>query len=534
MVFAFVSLIASAPLVPPTLPPMVSSEFQSQVLTVETALSRGEFARAATLAKALPRLNFQMVWDDRKVPATYKDLYLESRDRALALFRREFRAQIKVVPPSKSASDLKIGFEAELATDLDSGLPAGVVTFDSTARPRIEGVIGLKRGKPLDNSTQVEVHNDVLYTLGAYFGLAKNVTPNTIMSPSIAGITPMPHGFGPEEKVALRQNLRVIDFLNKAIKEKKRVVVATSDVFMDPQAYEGEAIQGETVDVSVQLTNRGAGKLAYRIEGDCGCVVSSPPGTIDGNSTKVIPVSVDTKEFVTRTNRTLRVYTNDPKQPVQTLPITLRVVPRYRFLSPGGSAKNLDDGRSFDVFLALAEGSQDLGVRETRTSGLPAKVTYEKWEGVLPDPERGEADKPRKGYRFHIEMEGDVPPGRNLIGLDVATNSIEFPVLTFPMSVQSGVVAMPEELYMGELAKLPKKATVVLTRPGRPLKVKSATVDAKLLSVKVVPSKNDWEVRLEVTYLGDAPSGELFANVTVLLDDAKQPKVIIPVTATVR
>lgn len=533
MISVLASLVATAPLVPPTLPPLCSPEFQNQVLGVERALAKADYTKAAELAKALPKLEFVMQWDDRKVPAKFRAQYRMARDRAVQLYSGEYRVKCLRVPSAPSGADLKISFEPVLADDPDTGQPSGAVFFDSIKRPRIEGVIGLNRGNPAQISSVVDVYNDTLFLLGTYYGMAKNTAPSSSMTPGIAGHSTA-HGFSAVERVAIKQNLNIIGFLHKAIKEKHPVVAEKPDLFLDPASFEGDVIQGEVVELPIQITNRGRGRLSYRIEGDCGCILPGPPDEILPESSRVVKIGFDTKEYSVRTKRTVRIYTNDLTRPVVEIPVDLNIAPRYRFLTPGGTARNLDDGNAFDVYMVMAPNSEDMGIRDARVTGVDAKVTYEPWEGSLPDPERGEPDRPRKGYKFHVTVNEPIPPGRSLIGLDVATKSIEFPSLTNPMSIQRGVVAMPEELFMGELTKLPKKATVVVTRPGRELKVISATVSAQSMKVQVIPGKTPSEVRVQVQYDGSAPKGDLFATVTLKLDDAKQPTLMIPVSATVR
>jgi hypothetical protein len=287
------------------------------------------------------------------------------------------------------------------------------------------------------------------------------------------------------------------------------------------------------MDISLQLTNRGTGPLSYRVEGDCGCMVSSPPGEVAPNATSLIKVSLDTKDFLTRASKVLRVYTNDPKAPVQQVPVELDVTPRYRFLIPGGNAVNLEEGREFDIFLAVAP-ENPMKIRAVRLNGLEGKVEYQEWTGVMADPELGGPEKERKGYKLHVSLSDAVPPGRSLVGLDVATDSAQFPILSHTLSVQKGILVTPEELFMGELTKRPKRATLTMSRPGKPLVVEAASIDARTLRVTTEAGRTPSEVKVHVDYDGTAPSGDLFATITLRLKDENQSVIKIPVTATVR
>ena len=526
-----VAASATAPLTAPPLPPMVAPEFQAQVMSVQRALEKGDFPKAAKLASVLPKMNFAVQWDERKVDGSSRVKFQEARNQAIA----QWRDAIPGIPNPKigPTGDIKFSFEPNLAHDPETGAPASVVMFFGNTAPALESVIGIKRGAPTVYAQPDDVFNDVSMSLGTYFGVAKDVAPGSPMSLSIPG-QPGRHGMTFPVRVAARQNMKVVAFLRKAIEEKKRVRAVQADVFMDPDRFEGEAVQGLRMDVSVQLTNRGDGVMSYRVEGDCGCIVANPPGTIAPRSSALVEVTLDTREFTTVTTRRLRVYTNDPKEPVREIPVSLNVVPRYRFLVPGGTARDItENGGKFDVFLAFAEG-RGFSVDKATLSGIEGKVETEPWEGELPDPERGEPARKRKGYRFRIQIPKTQTPGRALVGLNLATDSLDYPTLSHQLTVQNGVAAAPNELFLGEIAKIPKRSFVIVNKPGAALKILSATTDARSLKVTVLPGRDPSEKKLQIDYDGSAPTGDFSATVILRFDDPKQPELLIPIMAVVR
>lgn len=520
-----------APLIAPTLPPMAAPEFQAQVGAIQKALEKSDFATAQVLAAELPKLQFDLQWDDRKVASPeVRKQFAAARDTAVLAWRDAVPA-MKATPAA--TGQMKISFEPTLAADPETGAPAGLVVFTAEKAPRVAAAIALQRGNPLETTQPVEVYNDTLHAIGRYFGLARNLAPNSALSDSIPG-SPARHGLTHVERTAIKQNLLIVDFLRKAVADKTPVKFQQAAAQVGPDRFEGEALQGDTVEFAVEIKNQGTGPLAFRVEGDCGCMVVTPPGTVPAQGKLDVNVALDTKEFTSQTTRNLRVYTNDPTEPVRVIPVSLNVKPRFRFLTPGGNARNIaETGSTFDVFLALPEGG-DFSVRAARLSGLEGKVTYERWEGTLPDPDRGEGPVKRKGYKFRLQVPSTLPSGRAMVGLNVVTDSLEFPTLTHTVTVQKGAVATPEELFLGDLGKLKKSASFMVTKPGSVMKVLSATIDARSLKATILPGRNEGEVKIRVDYDGTAPAGELSATVTLKLDDPKQPQLLVPILATVR
>lgn len=529
----------TAPLTPPTLPPLAAPEFQAQVGEVLKALEKSDFVTAKKLADTLlPKIEPTLLWDDRKVEKSTRTFFAAARDQAIL----SWRDAIPAIKPKVSAAgtvgapaspDLKISFEPILAPDPETGAAAGIFLLPGDNAPRVTAALGLQRGKPLETSQPVDIYNDVLMAMGRYYGIAPNVAPGGALTPSVVGAVNR-HGLAAVERIAIRQNMLVLDFLHKAIANKTPVKYQRASAEVTPSSFQGDAIQGDMLDLEVEISNRGDGPLSYRVEGDCGCMVATPPGTVPAQSKLSVKVNLDTKEFTTITTRNLRVYTNDPAEPVRVIPVSLNVKPRYRFLVPGGNARNLaETGNTVEVFLALPEGGE-FNVRGAKLSGIEGKVAFAPWEGTLPDPERGEAATKRKGFRFTLQIPSTLPSGRAMVGLNVVTDSLEFPTLSHAITVQKGAVATPEELYFGDLGKLKKSATILVTRPGAALKVLSATIDARSLKATVLPGRNENEVKVRVDYDGSAPSGDLSATITLKLDDPKQPQLLVPIVAVVR
>ena len=157
----------------PALPLGSSGEFQATAYRVETLLEEGKFAEAAKLAERLPKRQFTLHWDATGIPVRMTSLYLTACNDAIQDWSK-FVNGMQVRFAEKG--EVKVSFKETLPPPPDSVYPAGATFFtsDSSAEPRIEAVIALKRDIPPVAIGPRQVQNEVGYAIGAYFGLSRN------------------------------------------------------------------------------------------------------------------------------------------------------------------------------------------------------------------------------------------------------------------------------------------------------------------------------------------------------------------------
>lgn len=511
----------------PAFPALSSAGFQKNVRSIEAALSKGDAAGAKAIAERLPKRSITLTYDDHLVPAAQRDEFRAAVNRAVAAWRL-----VRVVPGAKG--DLKIAFSDRIAPDAQTGVPGNVATFfgQDPDEPAVSAFIGLHRGSPLRDANVRDVVNDVTYSIGAYLGLTRHSISagamyNSSLNDDLRGV------LRPELKAAAT-NLILADRLRAAAAAGTSLTVTgVGRAAVDVSGFEGKALQGDIVDVEIPITNSGDGPLTVDAEGDCGCVVPEVIPPIAPGKSSVLKVGIQTREFATPIERKITVFTNDPDRPIAVLPVKIGITPRFRFIVRGGSSVTLQEGKNVvDAYMTFPEGHE---MEVTKVSALPTdiKATFERWSGTLADPEHGEAAIPRKGYHFRVEVPSDkVASGRSLVNVVVFTKEPAFENLYQTFSVQRGIVALPGELFLGEVpAGSVKTATILLTRPGKPFTVKSAKAASDTYSVKVEPGKSTGEIKLVVTYNGRG-FGDIGTKITVVTDDPKQPKLVIPVVGT--
>jgi hypothetical protein len=146
----------------------------------------------------------------------------------------------------------------------------------------------------------------------------------------------------------------------------------------------------------------------------------------------------------------------------------------------------------------------------------------------MADPELNEGPLPREGFKLTVHYEAPYPTGRAEATLVVVTADAKKPRLRYPLSVQRGIVALPEEVYLGTMSQEVIKTSFLVSRPGKPFRALEVTTNHSSLTAMVETMANG-DAKVTLKYDGKAPSGDFAAMVTVLTDDLHQPNVKVPV-----
>ncbi len=516
----------------PILPIGSSAEYQATAYRLASALEAGRWDEATRLADRLPKPRFALTWDDRSVPERDRAAFARARDRALSDWRRQLASVEPTLGPGK---DVRVGFQPELPPGPGEPIPAGAVAFtsDDPSEPRLDVLVALHRESgrlPIDS---VQVQNEVSYAVGAYLGLARTPRGASVMSRTDL-LQNLEHRVSPAEALLARETLRVADALRTAARTKTRLSLARPEAFVDPQGLRLDPVpQGDVVQTSIQVTNRGKGPLAFRVTPDCACFTIRHTPVVQPGQTGLVQVFIDTGEFPGPFDKALYLYSNDPDQPVRRIRVQTRVVPAYRFLRDGEGPVVLGEaGGKVDVYFAI-DPARPIRVLSASTSGVSAIFEQSDWSGVRPDPELGEGPVERKGQRFSLLIGPRVVSGRSAVTLSLKTDSTLFPTLHFTVPVQRGIVALPQAVNLGQQADKARPAWFLVSRPGRPFRILKVESDTEFLLPEVAPFRGgDYRVTLRIK--PDAPAGSLDAKVTVTTDDPEQPTLVVPVTGVLR
>lgn len=517
----------------PMLPPGSNPDVHRAFNIVESELALGRFEAAKAKAVLLPRYSITFSWDDKNIPAAARPEFIIARNDAFKTLTNRIPG-LSIKPDPKPS--IKFSFGDSLATDPTSGLPRGVALFysENPLEPRLEAVIGLKRGNPLERSSLDSIHNEIMFAVGSYLGMTSSPYPGTIM-----GRTDLQMQYRSTPESSEIGSFRVINEATQrlltAITKKQKLAPAKPKASFSPAVVErGPVIQGTPIQFSVQVNNIGNAPLSFRVVPDCGCVTASLVAPIQAGSSAAVPIHVDTTEINGELNKHLILISNDIEQPIQRFPIHIKTTPRYRFLSNNPSVLIVDEaGLDTDVFLT-SPTERPLEITGVEISGNPGSATFEAWKGDMADPELNDPVKPRSGYRIKVRLETPQVSGRSAAMLVVKTNDPKYPVIRHTLFAQKGIAVMPASVFFGDMGKAVREASFMINRPNKPFKILKIESDSSFVDATATPVNGESEYKITCRYNGKAPLGDFRATLTIHTDAPKQPKIRVGVMGIVK
>lgn len=517
----------------PMLPPGANPDVHRAFNVVEAELSVGRFDAAKAKAALLPRYNITFSWDDKNIPPASRPEYINARNEAFKTLTSRVPG-LTIKPDAKPA--IKFTFGDSLATDPTSGLPRGIALFfsENPAEPRLEAVIGLNRGNPLERTNFDSIHNEVLFAIGSYLGMTTSPYLGTIMGRSDLQ---MQYRSNPEagELGAFRVINEATLKIQSAIAKKEKLAPAKPKASFSPTVIErGPVIQGTPIQFSVQVNNHGNAPLSFRVVPDCGCVTAMMVAPIQPGSSAAVPIRVDTTDINGELNKHLILISNDIDQPIQRFPINIKTTPRYRFLSTNPSVLIVDEaGLDSDVFL-VSPPERPIEISSVEVSGNPGSATFEPWKGNLADPELNEPSKPRSGYKIKLRLESPPVSGRSAAMLVVKTTDPKYPTIRYTVFAQKGIAVMPASVFFGDMGKAVREASFMVNRPNKPFKILKIESDSSFVDATATAINGETEYKVTCRYNGKAPLGDFRSTLTIHTDAPKQPKIRVGVMGIVK
>ncbi len=521
-----------APPVAPIVPAGTNRSFHEAVLAVEDAMTKGNFTEATRRMKALPQKNLVITWDDANVPGDLKKAYAEARDKAIKSWA-EAGLENKITVGEKG--HLVVSFDKTLP-DGELGVPQGaayIFSFDP-AEPRMRTVLSLQRGKPASRTMPNEVTNEMINVISQYYGCEISKRPagaryRTDMTTN-GSMTATPGDVFLVSRLA-----KVADALQLGITKKVPFKPTKPKLFLEMNAVQMPAVvQGDAQNFSISVTNNGDGPMSLWVEPDCSCLAPNAPPIIQPGQTALIQVFVNTIDWVGKLRKWLYVYSNDLDFPYREIPVDVNIQPLYRLIKDGGPVIQMGDFGAQAEFYFWSNDPEKMKPLQSGVSGLKGKVEMEPWEGEMADPEMGEGKLPRKGYKFRVNIDKVQLFGRSMSALSIRTNHPIFPMIKGSVSVQRGIVALPERVYLGEIPKAANMSFFVLSKPEIDFKITKIETDSPYVKATATPLKGGWEYKVNVEIDAKVEFGFLNANIIIHTNDPDQPQVIVPLEATVR
>jgi hypothetical protein len=241
-----------------SIPPGSSRPFAEAVSAIVDDLKTEQYEEAAKKAAVLPDRSIRVQWDDSKVDASHRSLLIKGREKALDAWERvNQKLEITYVDEDP---DILIGFVEKLHKDPETGDQIGAVHFTSYSplEPRIESIIGLKRGPKLLSIDSIDIANEFAYALGRYFGLERRPRPGSSMFRQETDYR-VPPIIGRDEIMTFVACLELTDQLREAAARKNRhFQLGQPRAFVDIKSLDGGTVnQGESMPMSFVVTNSG-------------------------------------------------------------------------------------------------------------------------------------------------------------------------------------------------------------------------------------------------------------------------------------
>lgn len=532
MLTALILTLALQPTPRPSIPPGTTRAFQESAYRAQEFISLGKFPEAEKALARIPTLEFKLEWDDSAVPAVRKAELRQARDAAIAAWESELPSiRVSIGKPGA----LKLSFAGTLPANADTSGPAGAVYFFNSPGPGpwVEGVLALSRTEQKISVEARDITNEVMFAIAQALGLERTkilrAATNRMEVPYPALNTVQSREVAIVERIqALRRQM------SQAIQAKRTFQLARPQLALDTrELIKDRAPQGDVVPFSFLVTNPGDAILELRVVPDCGCLRVQAPSTLEPGGSAVVQAWVDTLEFPGNLHKNLLVYSNDPEASLRIIPVKLRSEPAFRFLREQGQAWIVgDQGAEGSVYLAL-NPERKFQIKKIEVRGLPAEISSSPWKGNLADPELGDPALPREGLKLDLKLPADIPPGRTVFSIVVHTDNEMFPTLEGSFFAQKGILMSPENLYLGQLKPVPTRAWGVVARPGQPFRV--VRVESSSPSIKAFAESTGAgdTYKIVVQFDGKAELGPFSAELTVVTDDPKQPKIPFRVSAQI-
>ncbi|MBL8064869.1 MAG: DUF1573 domain-containing protein [Chthonomonadaceae bacterium] len=510
-----------------------SAEFQASAYKVEKFIENGEFEKAGQLLDQVSGLELTLVWDDKSLPDELKGVYIMAANEAIEEWKQSVPGlTVKYVPQGK----LKVSFVETLPPAADSVMPAGATFFYSEAKgePRVEAVIAQKRDTPPSQIDPRHVQNEVGYAIGTFLGVSPVPRPVGYMGRSDT-LSKLYLRVNPRDLAIVKANLAFVAELKKAITNKTKFETRAPQMYLGTTELKGEDVhQGEPMEFSLEVSNRGNSPLRITSSVECGCIHIVPPQEIAVGQTGLVTIVVDTTELAGKFDKQFFLNSNDPDQSERRIKIKAWVEPRYRFLRKDGATTIVFNGDGAkEEFYLVYDKDRPFKLTALRLDGIKNICEFEEWEGDLADPQIGRGLTRQKGYKITVLPSTSDRGGRIPISFVANTDDPELKAIIGGFYGQWGIVANPPQVYFGEVNREKASASFVVTRPGKPFKILSVKCDSDFVKMSHESYKQG-DYRVSLMILPTAPAGRFDAVVTVQTDDPKFHTVKVNIAAILK
>ncbi|MCC6220246.1 MAG: DUF1573 domain-containing protein [Deltaproteobacteria bacterium] len=294
----------------------------------------------------------------------------------------------------------------------------------------------------------------------------------------------------------------------------------------------GKVAQGTVVNHAFKVKNIGTAPLIiHRILADCGCTVATAQvKEIAPQEESEIAATFNTAGFYAYKTKTIRIYTNDPKNATAVIGFRGTVVTDVDVDPPRLYFGNVNKGdpveKSVEVRFSEASSANILDI-----VALSDDILVERPKEQQPDA---------RSQSFIVRLRDNVPIGLLKSKVVIKTTSAERPVINLPVfaRVEGDLKWSPSNvsfgLLEGPLARAIARKVRLSNGGSQAVQILSASTSNKQIGVSFTEKNKGREFELSIELLAGA-NGTLKEQVKILTNhpDPQQRELSIPVYAIV-
>ena len=511
-----------------------SSEFHHLVIDIQNALGKRDFVSAEKLSKLLPTSAVTWNVNSAKLNSDQQGEYNEVINVAVSNWAKALGGAVEFKKITSGIADIAMSFEPELAKLPGTNYVAGAAWFfgvDST-QPKVEAVIGLKRGASLTSTLGRDVFNESQFAIGRCLGLAPSPLLGSAMG-RIEGSMVNINSISQQEVNAVKKILLLSKQLRGMVQKRQVVVSSYPSLKLERESLVfSDQIQGDLGQAKMLVTNTGTAPMELELRGDCGCVTGTVSSVLAPGESSLMVGNFFTSELVGDIHHNLILKTNDPDRPIIVIPARIRVIPRAEVVFTDSNTVYLDsDAKEFIYYVHSAE-SKLFNIVAASVIGMPFSVQASPFDGEVASLAKQGGKVKIHGYKVIVDtskLSARDVFGRSEATVYLRTDNPKLNYVKAQIFVQKGIVSLPESVYFGSPQGV-ADSSFVLIRLGRPFNILKVTADSKFLKFEVKPNSQvqPSAYTIRAIYDGKSPGHRFKGTIIVETDDPSQPTIKLP------
>ena len=507
----------------PVLPVGAAPHLADLNLNIQKSLQQGDFEGARKLYDRWPTGSVRMSAEG--VPAAYA----QSLQSAALLLKEATGGRIEFVQGADATLVFTFG-------ELPAEGPKDPVWRDGKVFAEI--AVTDREGQPANPRSVTAA-----FAKGMAFaaGLDVSTRRRSLMGPLVYTRSAADATYSPREQTLFNQIEDVRIVIDKAMKDRTKLVPAVPNVSVTPDTVDfGNVTQGDREEFSITISNTGNAPAMIEIETTCACIVAQPSFILGPGETVTQKPRFDSTDYQGHLEKHLYVLSNSPGAPRKTILMKGLIVPEVRFVEPKGAravhSQAVGDGL-YEVEIAeqgqamlelLFYGTAtNLELVDVQLGNPSAKVDIAPFNGTVEDPMIGSAV--RSGSKVIVRLPENWPYGVNWLRVVGVTNSRRKPSVELTLQIRKGIAASPQSMYFGD-AKVGQESerTVMIEHGSKPFAITKLEASEGLTAT--FEKADDSSRRYQLTAkIRPANAGQISGFVKVHTDSKTQPVITVPI-----